>query len=160
MWLAYLDATEQGEPASPCSTEPLASSALWDACLVFFKFSTLGERKSKLSVRGDSKILCAWGSAAGKPRSQSLLTGYTSGLRFWLQTSQFDQKYTRVTSQLRHGIAVGAVISPSWLIGSVVGPSKSNCSFRKLRGLKLKAVGRMQKSVTCCGSALSCDVGS
>lgn len=51
-----------------------------------------GDRKSKLSGREDGKSLCAWDSTAGKPRSQSLLTRYRSGLRFWLQTSQFDMK--------------------------------------------------------------------
>jgi len=57
-----------------------------------------------------------------------------------------------VTSQLRHGAAVGAVTSRSWLIGNVVRPSKGNRSF-KLRDLKLKTVRSMQNDVVlwiCC----------
>lgn len=83
-----------------CSTEPLASSALWDAFfLQFWSPSLSGDRKSKLSVRRHSKSLCAWGFCCRKTQSQSLLTGHRSGLGFWLQRCQFGQKYERVISQ-------------------------------------------------------------
>lgn len=55
---------------SPCSTEPLASSALWDAesFLQFWSPAFSGDRNSELSVRRCSKSLCAWDSAAGRPK--------------------------------------------------------------------------------------------
>lgn len=77
---------------SPCSAEPLVSPALWEENLQIQCPSSSGDRKSKLSVRGGSKSLCAWDSAAVKPWSQSLLTQYKSGLRFWSQTGQLDEK--------------------------------------------------------------------
>ena len=60
-------------------------SQIW--CLSFS-----GDRKPKLVVKGDSKRLCTRDCAGGKTSSQSLLSGYGSGLRCWLQRSQFHKK--------------------------------------------------------------------
>lgn len=77
MWPDWLDANEQGEPASPFTAEPWASSALWDAGPVCFRFSaflsTLTENQSTPQLERTAKYLYAWPSIATK-RSKSVFT--------------------------------------------------------------------------------------